>query len=189
MKRLSRDVRECLQKARESAILAVGTYNQPGTVFRSGGYIMLMVAAWTALFHAIFLRDSIKPFYVKVRKGNYVRYEEIDGEWKAWELSECIRQYYKGNTTAERKNLEFIVGLRNRIEHRSMPELDDSIFGECQALLFNFEALIEREFGIPYAINDSLAVTLQFSRVTPEGKARSLRELQAKKLSVSEEVR
>ena len=180
MKRLPRDVKECITKARESAILAVGTYNQPGVVFRSGGYIMLMVTAWTALFHAIFLRDGIKPFYVKVRKGRYVRYEEIDGQWKAWELSECIKEYYKGSTTAERKNLEFIVGLRNRIEHRSMPELDDSLFGECQALLFNFEALIEKEFGNQHTLNESLAVTLQFSRITPAGKGKALRELQSK---------
>ena len=141
---------------------------------------MLMVTAWTALFHAIFLRDSIKPFYLKVKKGRYVRYEEIDGEWKAWELSECLKQYYGGNSTAERKNLEFIIGLRNRIEHRSMPELDDSIFGECQALLFNFEALIEKEFGNQHALNESLAVTLQFSRITPAAKGKALRELQSK---------
>ena len=180
MKRLPRDVKECVTKARESAILAVGTYNQPGVVFRSGGYIMLMVTAWTALFHAIFLRDGIKPFYVKVRKGRYVRYKEIDGQWKAWELSECIKEYYKGSTTAERKNLEFIVGLRNKIEHRNMPELDDGIFGECQALLFNFETLLEKDFGSHFTLNESLSVSLQFSRTTPEGKARALRELQSR---------
>ena len=180
MKRLSRDVRECLNKARESAILAVGTYNQPGTVFRSGGYIVLMVTAWTALFHGIFLRDKVKPFHVKTRKDNYIRYEIIDGDYKAWELSECVRQFYKGQDTPERKNLEFFIGLRNKIEHRNTPELDDSIFGECQALLFNFETLMEKEFGFSNALNDSLAVSLQFSRVTPEGKSRALRELQSR---------
>ena len=140
---------------------------------------MLMVTAWTALFHAIFLREKTKPFYVKEKKGRYVRYEEIDGEWKAWELSECIRQYYKGTTPPARKNLEFFVGLRNKIEHRNMPELDDSIFGECQALLFNFEDLVEKEFGNQHVLNESLAVTLQFSRITPEGKSKALRELQS----------
>jgi len=31
--------------------------------------------------------------------------------------------------------------LRNKIEHRSMPQLDPSIFGECQAMLLNFDEM------------------------------------------------
>ena len=112
-----------------------------------------MVIAWTALFHSIFLRGKVKPFYVKARRGRYVRYEKIDGDYKAWELSECIQQYYKDKIPPLRKNLEFFVGLRNKIEHRSMPQLDDQIFGECQALLLNFEALLNKEYSDQYSLN------------------------------------
>ena len=141
---------------------------------------MLMVIAWTALLHAIFLRDKIKPFYIKVKIGRYVRYEKIDRDNKAWELAECARQFYKGENSAVRKNLEFFVGLRNKIEHRNMPQFDDQIFGECQALLLNFEALLSKEFGGEYSLNESLAVSLQFSSITPEGKANAIRQLQSK---------
>ena len=180
MTKLSNEVKAHVDKARESAILAVETYNRPGALFRSGGYVVLMVIAWTALFHSIFLRDKVKPFYVKARRGRYVRYEKIDGDYKGWELSECIRQYYKDENPPVRKNLDFFIGLRNKVEHRSMPQLDDQIFGECQALLLNFETLLSKEYGDQYSLNGSLAVSLQFSTITPEGKARALRHLQSR---------
>lgn len=142
MRGLPNDVKAALAKAKESALLAVETYNRPGISFRSGGYIILMVVAWTSLFHAIFLKNNVKPFHVEVKKERYVRYVKIDGDNKAWELAECVKQFYKDQNPPVRKNLEFFVGLRNKIEHRSMPQLDDQLFGECQALLLNFEALI-----------------------------------------------
>lgn len=180
MRRISDEVKACLTKARESALLAVDIYNRPSTSFRAGGYIVLMAVAWTALFHAIFLKDKIKPFYTHPRLGRNVRYVKIDGDKKRWELAECIRHFYGGKTSAAKENLEFFIGLRNKIEHRDMPQLDDQIFGECQALLLNFEALILKEFGHRHSLNESLAISLQFSTITPEGKAKAIRHLQTK---------
>ena len=180
MRGLPRDVKSALNKARESALLAVETYNRPGTAFRSGGYIILMIVAWTALFHAIFIRRRMNPFYIRVSKGRYKRYEKIDGENKAWELAECIRRFYGSNNPPARKNLEFFIGLRNKIEHRSMPQLDDQIFGECQALLLNFESLLNNEFGAGYSLNESLAVSLQFSSISPQAKSDALRKMQSR---------
>jgi Protein of unknown function (DUF3644) len=132
MRGLPRQVKAALEKARDSAILAVEVYNKPAVKFKSGGYITLMVIAWTSLFHAIFFKRKTKPFH---RKSNR-RFEKIDGDFKHWELDECLRRHY-GSLTKEpvRKNLEFFILLRNKIEHRSMPQLDPSIFGECQAML------------------------------------------------------
>jgi hypothetical protein len=162
-KTLPREVRVHVQKARESALLAVEVYNKPLIVFRSGGYIVLMCIAWTALFHGIFFRRRKKPFY-RMKDKPY-RYERVDGDYKAWELSTCVSEFYGGNNCPERKNLELFIGLRNKIEHRSMPELDVRLFGECQALLFNFEDLIVQEFGTSYALNESLSLSLQFSQM------------------------
>jgi hypothetical protein len=60
-----------------------------------------------------------------------------------------------------RKNLEFFIPLRNKIEHRSMPELDASIFGECQAMLLNFDELLGKEFGAKRCLRESLSFSLQ----------------------------
>lgn len=171
---LPKEVRTHLEKARESALLAVEVYNKPATSFRSGGHIILMVVGWTALFHAIFLKRKTKPFY---RKKDSNRFVELNGDYKAWELAECVRQYFGSTTTPVRKNLEFFTGLRNKIEHRSMPELDHRIFGECQALLFNFEDLLFQEFGGKYAINESLALALQFSRLRDPAQAKAASSL------------
>src|ERR1700735_3569939 len=116
--RLSFEATASLQKSRDAALLAVETYNRPGTVFRSGGYIVLMVIAWTSLLHAGFFKRKVKPYY---RKKGSKRFEKVDGDYKAWELAECVAQFFKEKNPPERKNLELFIGLRNKIEHRSLP--------------------------------------------------------------------
>jgi len=161
MPRISRNVRDCLRKARESALQAVEIYNKPSIPFRTGGYAVLMVIAWSALFHAIFFRRKIKPYY---RKKTSKRFERIDGDYKWWDLAECIAQYFGGTDGPVRKNLEFFGKLRNKIEHRSIPELDPVVFGECQSLLLNFDQLLADEFGEDKALAESLYFSLQFAR-------------------------
>jgi Protein of unknown function (DUF3644) len=163
--RVSYQVRTLLEKARDSAFLAVETYNRPTANFRSGGYIVLMIIAWTSFFHALFLRRNVKPYY---RKSGSRRYEKIDGDFKCWELTECLKQHYKDQSLALRKNLEFFIKLRNKIEHRSFPQLDTEIFGECQAMLINFETMLCEEFGERYALKTSLSFALQLSRSSPK---------------------
>ena len=158
MRGLPRAVKEALQKARDSALLAVEVYNKPAVTFKSGGYITLMVIAWTSIFHAIFFRRKTKPYY---RKGKR-RYEHVDGDYRHWELGECLKQYYGDDTNNPvRKNLELFIPLRNKIEHRSLPEIDSTIFGECQAMLLNFDEMLEREFGPRYCIRQCLSFALQ----------------------------
>ncbi|MBA2084685.1 hypothetical protein DMTZ50_0490 [Dehalococcoides mccartyi] len=156
-------VRGCLQKARDSALLAVEVYNKPAASFKSSAYVTFMVIAWTALFHAVFFKRKNKPYYKKLNG----RFERVDGEPRHWELTECLRQYYGSDTgNPVRKNLEFFIPLRNKIEHRSLPELDSSIFGECQAMLLNFDECIEKEFGAKWCIRQCLSFALQMYPTT-----------------------
>jgi hypothetical protein len=158
MGRLSGASKAALLKARDSALLAVEVYNKPAITFKSGAYITLMVIAWTAFFHAVFFRRKQKPYY---RKPNG-RYKRVDGDYKHWELGECLQNYYGDDTmNPVRKNLEFFIPLRNKIEHRSLPELDPSIFGECQAMLLNFDEMLRHEFGSKHCIHQCLSFALQ----------------------------
>lgn len=172
-RRLRRQARELLEKARHSALLAVETYNRPSAPFRTHGYVVLMQIAWTALFHAVFVRDGIKPDH-RVRGRRFV---VVDGEPKWWELDECVTRHWQGRETAVTRNLRFIIGLRNKIEHRNLPELDIHVLGECQSMLFNFETLLEQEFGAEFAINESLVVPLQLSRLHAPNAGDALRHL------------
>jgi len=151
-------VKEHIEKARDSAILAVEIYNKPAVKFKSGGYISLMIIAWSSLFHAVFFKRRVKPF----KKKENGRYETIDGDYCYWELKECLRQYFSNDTQNPiRLNLEFFIPLRNKIEHRSLPVLDANIFGECQSLLLNFDSILEKEFGTKYCLRESLSFSLQ----------------------------
>ena len=157
MRGLPLRVKDALDKARDSALLAVEVYNKPAVKFKSGGFITLMIIAWTALFHGIFYKRKRKPF--RKEHGRFVR---IENDFKHWELAECLAQYCKTDTANPiRKNLEFFIPLRNQIEHRSMPELDATIFGECQAMLLNFDETLEKEFGARYCLRESLSFAVQ----------------------------
>jgi hypothetical protein len=154
---MRKPVKAALEKARDCALLAVEVYNKPAVKFKSGGYITLMIIAWTALFHAIFFKQRRKPF--RKEHGRFLR---IENDYMHWELGECLSQYFKTDTgNPVRKNLEFFIPLRNRIEHRSMPELDASIFGECQAMLLNFDEMVEKEFSAKFCLRESLSFALQ----------------------------
>lgn len=152
-------VQMSLEKALDSALSAVEMYNKPAVKFKSGGYIVLMCIAWTSLFHAIFIRKNIKPIY-KEKDRN--RYKKVDGELQYWELKTCVSKYFGTETNNPiRKNLEFFIPLRNKLEHKFMPELDPNIFAECQSLLMNFDKIVEKEFGSKYCLRESLSFALQ----------------------------
>ncbi len=174
MPRLPRIARDHLAKAHAAAIAAVEAYNKPGSRFRTDQYIVLMMMAWTALFHAIFFKNGRRPWYrKKTKKG--VRYVYVDDEPKHWELATCLEEYYQDKNPPERTNLQFLIALRHKIEHRHLPELDPVLYGECQAALLNFEDLLGREFGARYALTETLAVSLQFSKSIPPQKAAAMR--------------
>lgn len=170
--------RDQLEKARAVATAAVEAYNRPGRRFRTAQYIVLIVIAWTATFHAYFYKRRKRPWYSEGR-GRGIRYIKIDGEPKHWDLDQCLKQFYGDKNSAERQNLQFLVGLRNKIEHRHLPDLDAALYGECQAALMNIEEFIASEFGSRWSLAEDLAVSLQFSRSIPSAKRAAVRKLAA----------
>jgi hypothetical protein len=163
-----------LNKAREFALLAVSTYNNPYTSFKTYGYIVNIIIAYTALFHAIFEKNGVEYLY-RDKKGKHIL---IDEEEKAWDLQECAKQYWGGEGSAEKTNIDFLIGLRNKIEHRSLPAIDLAVSGECQSSLNNFENLLIAEFGDEYALIANLATTMQLTRVSQQAQADALKQLQ-----------
>lgn len=160
MRGLPYKVSNLLEKAKESVLLATDIYNKPKTTFRSGGFVVLMCVGWLALIHAIFEKRKVKYYF----KGKNGRYTTIDGDKRAWDLALSVENFFTGNDSAVKKNLEFFVKLRNKIEHRFMPIIDPEISGECQALLLNFEDLLVREFGEKHSLIENLFIPIQFTR-------------------------
>ena len=89
---MKKAVRQALEKARDSGLLAVEVYNKPAVKFKSVTYVTLMVIAWTALFHAVFFKRQIKPYHRKPKSPK--RFERADGDYKHWDLHECLAEYF-----------------------------------------------------------------------------------------------
>lgn len=172
-----------LHKAREFALLAVSTYNNPYTEFKTYGFIVNIVIAYTALFHAIFEKKEQGYFYLD-DEGNP---QIIDGEEKAWELSRCSNEYWNGEDCPETKNLSFLIGLRNKIEHRSLPAVDLATSGECQSALNNFENLLVEEFGDSHALMARLAIAMQLTRISEQAQLEALKQFQTENYRVVRE--
>lgn len=170
-----------LESSIDCALLAVEIYNKPRAPFRVESFITHMIMSWTRLLQSHFNHTIGETFFYKETNG---RYKIIDGEKKAWELKTCIQKYGE-LSEGVKTNLEFFIKLRNKIEHRtiSKDEIGLMIFGECQSLLYNYENELIKLFGSEYAINESLAYSLQFSRL------RTAKQVEANKQLLSTEVR
>jgi len=117
---LSPRVEGLIQKSRESALAAVQHYNNPTSFFRTGDYVVLMVIAYTALFHAIFERDEL-DYAAYDSKGQLRLWRE--GETMLWDLSKSIKEYANRYSSKHEtkwmrgveKNIEFILPIRGRL--------------------------------------------------------------------------
>ncbi len=172
---LSETVESLVEKARDCAVLAVDIYNRPMTSFRTYGFSVMMIIAWTSLMHAIFESEGVDYFHKK-QDGTY---QTIDGDKKAWELSTCIDKYSALNNTIK-ANLEFFINLRNKIEHRMVPAIDLTVYGECQALLLNFEELLTSKFTGYYSLNSSLTIPVQILTSRQPWQYETMKKLQAR---------
>ncbi|ENR0230490.1 DUF3644 domain-containing protein [Enterobacter roggenkampii] len=169
-----------LKKARGFALLAVATYNNPFTEFKTHGFIVNITIAFTALFHAIYSKKGVKYFYLNEDGTPKI----IDGEEKAWELKTCCENYWPGESKPEKINIHFLIGLRNIIEHRGLPEIDTLTFGECQAAINNFEDILEKEFGDDHALMVNLSLAMQLTRMSQQAQVDALKRLQSKNFGV-----
>lgn len=169
-----------LKKAREFALLAVATYNNPFTDFKTFGFIVNIIIAYTSLFHAIFAKNGMSYSYLEDDGSPKL----VDGQEKAWELKTCCQEYWPGIESAEKANLLFLIGLRNIIEHRGLPAIDLLTFGECQAAINNFENIIIKEFGEDNALMINLALAMQLTRATQQAQIDAIKQFQTENFNV-----
>ena len=122
-------IRSLVEKSHKSALLAVEIYNKPLIEYRTEGFLVMIMIAWTSLFHAILLNENKK-----------IKYNINDNEYI--DLRKCIRKYDGYIKDEISANLNLLIEIRDRIVHRDNPILDDRLFGHCQACLLNFEEIL-----------------------------------------------
>ena len=130
-------------------------YNRPGEDRRLEAFIVHMQIAWLYLAHARFGRDGVDYRYWNA-SGRLIR--GSDGEFRTWELAQCLKKVFPAPNDPVRRNVEFFVSLRNRIEHRYERLLDPVVAGKCQSLIMNYEAALTGWFGV----DEGLASPLRF---------------------------
>src|SRR3990172_1150279 len=108
---------QLVRSSREAALAAIQTYNNPLITFKTESFIVLMIIAWTYLLHAYYRSQRIEYRYFKMGKARRI-FQRIDGQYKYWELSQCLSDQACPLDRDTKNNLRFLIGLRNQIEHR-----------------------------------------------------------------------
>ena len=158
-----------VEAAKDEALLACDLYNQHRRPRNLEAFLVHMCIAWVNLMQAVFERDEIDYFYRvdDKPKGKFVR---VNGEKKSWGLSESAVRYFADPNNATRQNINFFIGLRNKVEHRldakQQAALANIVAGKSQALIRNFEDVLVKEFGAEESLADDLHFPLFLSSLT-----------------------
>lgn len=162
---------ELLLKAREAMIAAVHTFNGAGLHFRAELFIVTAIISWTYLHHAYFKREGVDyRHYRKVDGVTQVAVTE-NGAERFWELGYCLKHARCPLKKAIKDNLEFLIEIRNEIEHRSTSRIDDVIGSHLQACCLNFNEAIKTLFGAQYGLERRLPIALQFMTFSSDQRA------------------
>jgi hypothetical protein len=137
-----------------------------------------MHLAWLYLLHAEFTRDRIDFRYWDDR-ARPRRIHRVDGEPKTWELARCVIARWPNEREPVRRNLEFFIGLRNKIEHRYQEQIGIAVAGHAQALIVNFETELATQFGSGEGLANRLRFPVFLSSLTSDG-VDALKRLRAK---------
>lgn len=161
-KRIFSERVELISKSREAALSAVQLFNNPNTTFKTESFIVLFIIAWTYLLHAYYRKIKVEYRYHELINGRKY-FEKIDGDYKFWDLSKCISGPKCPLDKNTINNLQFMIGLRNQIEHRKSEGIDGYFSARYQACALNFNFYLKKLHGDRYSLDRKLALSLQFA--------------------------
>jgi len=162
---------ELVRKSRESMLAAVQIYNNPNITFKAETFITLAVIGWTYLMHAYYRSKKIDYRYYHM-KGSRREFDKTKyGAYKHWELERCLNDKDCPLDADTQANIRFLIGVRHEIEHQMTDKIDEYISAKLQACAINFDYYITELFGDKYKLSEELALSIQFSPVTPEQTA------------------
>jgi hypothetical protein len=155
-------------QSQDAALTAVQVFNNPLIRFKSESFIVLMNIAWTYLLHARYRQKGVEYRYYR-GTGRGRRYERTaDGSFKYWDLRKCLSAPACPLDNETKKNLSFLIGLRDEITHHMSPALDQFVSARYQACCLNYNRYIKQLFGNKYGIDQYLGYSLQLTRISHE---------------------
>lgn len=162
---------ELLIKAREAMLVAVQSYNNPKTYFRSEVFIVIAIIAWTYLLHAYYKAKKVDCRYKKkMPDGTLQVVKTKHGAEKHWELSRCLAEPKCPLDEGTKNNLKFLIEIRHEIEHQMTRRIDANLSAKLQACALNFNRTLKSLFGDQYGLDGELSFALQFSGIDKNQK-------------------
>lgn len=161
---------ELINKSKEAMLAAVQLYNNPLIHFKSENYIMLAIVAWTYLLHAYYNKKRIDHRYWKLQGKRKIYDKTKYGAYKHWELGRCLSEELCPLDNDTKSNLDFLIQIRNEIEHQKTDKIDEGISAKLQANAINFNHYLCAFFGERYSLEDQLALAIQFSPIIASQK-------------------
>ncbi|TXG76356.1 DUF3644 domain-containing protein [Candidatus Dojkabacteria bacterium] len=156
---------DLIDKSREAMLSAVQIYNNPLISFKTESFIVLSMIAWTYLLHAYYRSKKIEyRYYEKV--GSRKKFvHNFDGSIKYWDLRECISKAVCPLDKDTVNNLNFLIGLRNQIEHKKVTELDAYLSARYQACAINYNFYLKKLHGNKWGLDKNLSLSIQLSEL------------------------
>ncbi|MHB1526943.1 MAG: DUF3644 domain-containing protein [Candidatus Dormibacteria bacterium] len=153
-------------QSRAAALAAVSVFNSPTIDFKSETFIILMNIAWTYLLHAHYRKNRVeyRYFEAKGRRRYYKR--SANGGFRYWSLTDCLKYGGCPLDGPARKNLAFLIGLRDEITHHMSPALDHYVSARYQACLLNYNDYIRQLFGDGRGLDQQLSYSLQLQGIS-----------------------
>lgn len=144
---------------------AVQIYNNPLISFKTESFIILSLIAWTYLLHAYYRSKKIDYRYFELTGRRKKFTKNPDGSIRYWDLRECLTRDGCPLDKDTKNNLNFLIGLRNQVEHKKATGLDSYMSARYQACALNFNLYLKKLHGEKYGLDESLALSLQFAEL------------------------
>jgi hypothetical protein len=144
-----------LAVAKQEALLACDLYNEPRQPRSFELFVVHMERAWLNLFHAV--------------------QAELGGEEESWDLRSLVSVHVPNEQDPIRRNIEFFIALRDRIEHKLTPRqlraLETVVSGKALAYLRDFDTYLVQEFGEKQSLGTSLRFPVFLSSLARDAPA------------------
>ena len=147
---------ERLIRAREAMILAVTTFNNATSYFKTEVFAVLANIAWTYLLHEFYCKKGVEIF-------------KKDGS--TWALSHMLSRNDCPLSKGIKNNLNALKTIRDQVEHQLLGRSDLSWLPLFQACCLNFDKTIADLFGARASLQSELSIALQFGKLTIEQAA------------------
>ena len=147
-------------------LAAVEIFNSPLITFKSETTITLMCTAWTYLLQTHCLENGREIRKVDTSKSRRKFARSKDGETLTLPLPELIDLSSDVLSEAVSKNLLFLIGIRNRIQHYAGHEIDSLVAPKIQANVLAFKEALRTITGGSVTIENELPYALQFSELS-----------------------